>query len=532
MMEANTILGLPALVRAHASSLPTTAGTIYVRVLLVQPGNADDGKLWDTGAGGSWLASPTSWPTATHKSGGLWTYALPAAATTGREGAALAWAMTDNAATPASETAGSDVQMEELFSPTLIDDAVWDAIITGATHNTPTSAGRRLRELTGSVIYSGTAQGPGTGSNQMQLDTGASATDGAYDPADVTIIAGTGAGQSRGVLQYDGATRTATVDRNWKTAPDATSEYVLYAWTGREHVNEGLAQGGSSTTITLNALASASDDAYNGQIVFIRSGTGEDQAQRVYDYDGTTKVVTVPRAWSVTPDATSGYVMLPTSVLDDSCRAAIATQVDTTLTASHGSGAWTTAGLTGAYSVTLQARTSGGSSIPNAYLSIRDATNTATLTAVTADGSGNVVVALDAATYQVHAYAPGYTFTSPQAIVVSADGAKTITGTAVSAGSPSAPNLCIITGAVLGPDGSGISGAIVRVSTVTDDDGQHIGTNTLGNPASRFSVSTATDGTFSMELIRTALVRVEVPFAGIDENRTVPDAASQDFATW
>jgi hypothetical protein len=138
---------------------------------------------------------------------------------------------------------------------------------------------------------------------------------GAYDPSEIAIILGTGAGQSRMILQYEGATRTATVDRNWKVNPDATSEFIIYVNSGREHVNEGLAQGGTSTTITLNANASPFDDAYNGQIVFLRSGNAQDQVARVTAYNGTTKVATIQTSvgggWESIPDTTTAYVMIP-----------------------------------------------------------------------------------------------------------------------------------------------------------------------------------------------------------------------------
>jgi len=162
------------------------------------------------------------------------------------------------------------------------------------------------------AVHDGTAQGAGTGSNQIQLDTGASSTDGAYDPSLVVIRSGTGVGQARLILQYDGTTKTATVDRSWKVTPDSTSKFAILPDSGREHVHEGLAQSATSTTITLGTLASGTDDVYNGQLIFIRSGTGDDQVRRIIDYNGTTKVATVS-AWDVTPDSTSAYVMLASS---------------------------------------------------------------------------------------------------------------------------------------------------------------------------------------------------------------------------
>jgi hypothetical protein len=147
------------------------------------------------------------------------------------------------------------------------------------------------------------------------LDASASSVDGAYDPSSISISDGTGAGQTRLILEYDGTTKIATVDRNWKILPSTDSNFLITTHPGREHVNEGLAQGATSNTITLNSLASSIDNVYVGQIVFIRSGTGDDQALRVTAYNGTTKVATVCENWSVTPDSTSAYVMLPTSVL-------------------------------------------------------------------------------------------------------------------------------------------------------------------------------------------------------------------------
>jgi hypothetical protein len=213
----------------------------------------------------------------------------------------------------------ADVITSSTLATSAIDkiaDGVWDEVLTGATHNIASSAGRRLRQLASVIVRAGTSQGPGTGNNQIQLDAGASSTNGDYDPGLIFIETGTGAGQARLILQYDGSTKVATVDRDWRVNPDNTSEFVILADAGRESVNEGLAQAATATSITLNASASSNDDAYNGQLVFIRSGTGQDQIALVEDYVGATKVATIKTRsangqWSVTPDTTSAYVMIP-----------------------------------------------------------------------------------------------------------------------------------------------------------------------------------------------------------------------------
>lgn len=217
-----------------------------------------------------------------------------------------------------------NITVSGITNLTLSDDAridkssvanvMWDEILTGSLHNIQNSAGKRLRDIASQAIHTDTANGPAVNGNQIELADAASDVDGAYDPAMITIIDGTGAGQTRMILQYNGVNRIATVDRNWKVNPDATSEYIVFSHPGREHVNEGLAQGGTINSITLNSLASSSDNAYEGQVIFIRSGTGEDQSNLVVAYDGTTKIATIHEDWAITPDDTSGYVMLPLHV--------------------------------------------------------------------------------------------------------------------------------------------------------------------------------------------------------------------------
>ena len=214
--------------------------------------------------------------------------------------------------------------------------AVWDEILTGATHNVQNSAGKRLRTIASQIVHTGTAQGPGTGNNQIQLDTGASSTDGVYDPSMVFIESGTGAGQSRLITQYVGSTRTATVDRDWRVTPAADSVFVIQATIGFNSVNEGLAQGGTATTIVLNASANSVDDCYNGQLVFLKSGTGQDQVAIVEDYTGATRTATIRTRrtngqWAVTPNSTTGYMMVPNLTWTiDEIQAGLATAVNQT----------------------------------------------------------------------------------------------------------------------------------------------------------------------------------------------------------
>lgn len=72
----------------------------------------------------------------------------------------------------------------------------------------------------------------------------------------------------------------------------------------------GTAQAGAASTITLRSGASSVTDYFKDQVIFIKSGTGALQTNRINAYNGTTKVATVSTAWATQPDATSVYIVL------------------------------------------------------------------------------------------------------------------------------------------------------------------------------------------------------------------------------
>lgn len=84
----------------------------------------------------------------------------------------------------------------------------------------------------------GTAQSGTT--TTIRLRTTASTLDDAYNGCSVSILSGTGAGQSSSITAYTGSSRTATVSPSWITAPNSTSVY---------QVGSGLAGGNGTTHI-------------------------------------------------------------------------------------------------------------------------------------------------------------------------------------------------------------------------------------------------------------------------------------------
>lgn len=170
----------------------------------------------------------------------------------------------------------------------------------------------------------------------ITLDASASATDDIYNDLVILIISGTGAGQARKITDYVGSTKVATVTPNWVTNPSSSSTFIILPFAGAaaiadavwdeatsghvtsgtygqalQPIRAGTAQAGAAGTITLDASASATDDYYNNTIILITGGTGALQVRQITDYVGSTKVATVGRNWTTTPDATSVFVIIP-----------------------------------------------------------------------------------------------------------------------------------------------------------------------------------------------------------------------------
>ena len=209
--------------------------------------------------------------------------------------------------------------ISHLFQIEALVDDIWDAILTGATHNIANSAGRRVREIGAYAIHDGTAQ---AGANvSITLAAGASAIDGTYNRNLLVITDNTGVGQTRTIVDYDGSTKIAIIDREWRTNPDATTVYQIVADDTPLVVDQGVAQAGStSSTIKLRTYASSINDTYLCNIVIIVAGTGRGQARLAGAYDGTSKVVTLcGDDWITTPDDTSVYVMIPYGATCTSC---------------------------------------------------------------------------------------------------------------------------------------------------------------------------------------------------------------------
>lgn len=72
----------------------------------------------------------------------------------------------------------------------------------------------------------------------------------------------------------------------------------------------GSAQAGTASSITLTSGENANNDFYNGCIIALSSGTGQDQYRVIISYNGTTKVAGIAPNWVVNPIIGTDYVIL------------------------------------------------------------------------------------------------------------------------------------------------------------------------------------------------------------------------------
>lgn len=86
--------------------------------------------------------------------------------------------------------------------------------------------------------------------------------------------------------------------------PTAMGDIAIESTTAER---TGTAQGGSATEIQLDAAAASGTNEYAGMIVRLTGGTGVGQIRQAIASDGSTKQVTVDRAWDTTPDATTVF---------------------------------------------------------------------------------------------------------------------------------------------------------------------------------------------------------------------------------
>lgn len=151
------------------------------------------------------------------------------------------------------------------------------------------------------------------------LKTGDAANITAYVSKDfgtVTVLTDTSATEAdatnaKGVYWFDVSQAESNADDLLFTAKSSTANVQIVpkqVYTVVPPPAYGTMQAGStSTTAVLATSASATNDIYNFETIYILSGTGAGQSRYIADYVGSTRTATIDPAWATTPDNTSVY---------------------------------------------------------------------------------------------------------------------------------------------------------------------------------------------------------------------------------
>ena len=119
---------------------------------------------------------------------------------------------------------GATVVKIGLVSPENVSDYIWDEILTGATHNIPSSAARRLRGL-GDAIDGEVNDASATITSFITDLVGG--FEDHYIDQTLFFTSGNLAGISRIILTFDNATKTVTIDEDLPEAPSNGDEFSI-----------------------------------------------------------------------------------------------------------------------------------------------------------------------------------------------------------------------------------------------------------------------------------------------------------------
>ena len=192
-------------------------------------------------------------------------------------------------------------------------DANGDVLLNTVSVNAATTLAQADLDVIADMagIFRMAAAQSGGSATTIKLASGESASDDQLVGNLINVWQGVGEGQTRLCTDYVASTRIATIAPAWESGgtPVSGSKYAIIPNTN--HVlRVGTAAAGAAGTITLDGLASTSQDFYNGCIVNLISGTGAGQSRIILDYALTTQIATVEPNWVINPDSTTAFEII------------------------------------------------------------------------------------------------------------------------------------------------------------------------------------------------------------------------------
>ena len=146
-----------------------------------------------------------------------------------------------------------------------IADGVWDEILTGATHNIATSAGRRLRNIAGLTETDSAVDDPGAAATTTAFNTDLTEADDHWNDTLIVFTSGTLIGQAKPILDYANTNGAITLDEALTAAPADNDEFVIFSTHIHPiaQIQSGLATAANQTTM-LGVIGALTDAAATG----------------------------------------------------------------------------------------------------------------------------------------------------------------------------------------------------------------------------------------------------------------------------
>ena len=184
-----------------------------------------------------------------------------------------------------------------------IADAVWDEVLTAATHNVASSAGRRLRQIASiATVDSSVNDAAATTTSFVTALT--TAVNDFYNDQLLIFTSGTLSGQAKPILDYNGTTKLVTLSEALTSAPangdtftiqathihpvtqiaagiwdEATAGHATVATFGKAVTDTLAAVGEVPTNAELDTALAAADDAVLAAVAAVLSDTNDIQTR-------------------------------------------------------------------------------------------------------------------------------------------------------------------------------------------------------------------------------------------------------------
>jgi len=266
------------------------------------------------------------------------------------------------------------------------------------------------------ILEAGTAQDGA--SSSITLDASLTEPTGTFRWNFIMITAGTGAGQTRLISNYNGNTKIATVLPAWTTAPETGSVYQIIP---NGLVNVGSVNGTEQTEGDIVALITALNDLDSSDIQ-TACDTAITANTDINNIDtGVNNIETVTNKLDDTLELDGAEYRFTKNALEE---------------APSGSGG----GLEGSNICTLTIHDEDGNNVVDAAVEIWDTAGTTFYERRMTNASGQTVHNLDDGTWTVKIIKSAYTFTN-QTLIVNATEAETYTGTAWVVPDPADPDV-------------------------------------------------------------------------------------------